>query len=164
MTGTQQASRAMSAGSGARPADHLRTIHRGWLRELREALEKVKVTDTTVWSLWSAIRYIDTAFSPQFDRERAAIEKLCQSIEANQAKRLWAAAELITAVRWQLHHSVGLCQHADEFSRVTDRLLKATELWFAEVEGALEVLSWAQLPTQVRQDLESFPEEVSHAG
>jgi hypothetical protein len=65
--------------------------------------------------------------------------------------RLWAAAELIAALRWQLDHLAGACHHAAEFATVTLKLEGAIEYGCREVEAALGQLTWGQVPEESRQ-------------
>jgi hypothetical protein len=159
MTVTQPVSIELSARPAGRLGDYLTPIHRRWLHDLRAVLDTVETRDADIWPRWNAIRYIDTGFSGQFDRERAAIEKLSHIIGDKKNTRLWVAGELIAMVRWQLCHSVGLCHHAGEFSAITAKLLRAVGHWFSEVEGIVGPVSWTELPIQTRQDLTSLDNE-----
>ena len=159
MTVTQPVSRTLPTRPGGRLGDKLTPIHRRWLRDLRAVLDKVEGEDAAIWPRWNAIRYIDSVFSGQFDKERAAIEKLSHTISEKQITRLWVAAELIAVVRWQLCHSVGLCHHAGEFSAITVRLLRAAEHWFSEVEEIVGPVCWTELPMQTQQALTSIDYE-----
>ena len=141
-----------------RLGDRFEQIHRQWLHDLREAVDTVEVKDSGIWGRWNAIRYVDTTFSGQFDRERGAIERLRQ-IDESHVTQLWVAGELVTMLRWQLCHSVGLCHRAAEFSDITARLLRAVEYWFAAVEDIVGPLDWADLSRQARQDMASLGTE-----
>ena len=159
MAATPSVSRTLTNHRGGRLGDRLRPIHRKWLQDLRAVLGNVEGHESDIWPRWNAIRYMDAVFSGQFDRERALVEKLSQTFDGSQVTRLWVAGELIAMVRWQLCHSVGLCHHAGEFSDITARLVRAVEHWFSEVEEIVGPYSWAELPTQTRQELASIEGE-----
>src|SRR2546427_12321099 len=57
-------------GPSGRLGERLVQMHRQWLHDLREAVDKVEEKDSGIWGRWNAIRYVDTIFSEQFDRER----------------------------------------------------------------------------------------------
>jgi hypothetical protein len=130
---------------------HLREVHARWLQVVRDVLKAARPADAGTWTRWSAIRYVNTVFSIRFERERAAVDSLHQELEASQRARLWAAAELIAALCWQLDHLVGACHHAAEFATVTLKLEGAIEHWCREVEAALGQLTWSEVPEKSRQ-------------
>ena len=132
-------------------AGHLREVHVRLLQKVRGMLEIARRADAGTWTRWSAIRYVNTAFSVRFERERAAVESLHQELEGSERTRLWAAAELIATLRWQLDHLVGACHHAAEFATVTLKLEGAIEHWCREVEAALGQLAWGEVPEESRQ-------------
>ncbi len=136
-----------------RLGDRLEPIHRACLRDLRAFVEAAKDEDRDIWPRWNAIRHVDTVFSGRFDRERLAVEALRHLLAADDADRLWATAELVAALRWQLRHAVGLCQHGAEFAVITGKLLKAVECWFVAVEEIAGRLSWDEVPAAVREDV-----------
>ena len=129
---------------------HLREVHARWLQMVRGVFQMARRADAGTWTRWSAIRYINTAFSIRFGRERAAVDSLHRELEDSQRTRLWAAAELITTLRWQLDHLVGLCHHRAEFATVTLKLEGAIEHWCREVEAALGQLNWGEVPAGSR--------------
>jgi hypothetical protein len=141
-----------------RLGDRLEQIHRQWLHDLREAVDKAEEKDSGIWGRWNAIRYVDTTFSGQFDRERGALERLSQ-IDESHVTQLWVAGELVTMLRQQLCHAVGLCHRAAEFTDITARLVRAVEYWFAEVEDIVGALDWADLSSKARQDIASLGTE-----
>ncbi len=135
---------------------HLCEIHARWLQGVRGVLEVARRADAGTWTRWSAIRYVNTVFSIRFEQERAAVDSPQQELEGSQRARLWAAAELIAALRWQLDHLVGACHHAAEFATLTLKLEGAIEHWCREVEAALGQLTWSDLPEESRQLLRSI--------
>jgi hypothetical protein len=147
--------------SDGRLGERLQRMHRQWLKELRATVEEARAKDSGIWPRWSAIRYVDTVFSGQFDRERSGIERLSPTIDPGHVKHLWAAAELVTMLRWQLRQHVGLCHRPAEFSVITAKLLRAVEYWYAEVEDAVGPLRWDDVPAQMRQDLNSLGIETA---
>jgi hypothetical protein len=159
MTAVHTTPAARPARSDGRLGERLQRRHRQWLKELRAAVEETKAKDAGIWPRWRVIRYVDTVFSGQFDRERSAMERLAQHIEPEEV--LWVAGELVSMLRWQLRQSVGLCHHAAEFAAVTAKLLRAVEYWFAAVEGLMGPLRWDDVPAQVRQDLNSIGIETA---
>jgi hypothetical protein len=155
MTAAHTIARTPPLGPSGRLGERLEQMHRQWLHDLREAVDKVEAKDPSIWERWNAIRYVDTIFSEQFDRERGAVERLRQ-IDESHVTQLWVAGELVTMLRWQLCHSVGLCHRAAEFSDMTARLLRAVEYWFAAVEDIVGALDWADLSSQARRDIASL--------
>lgn len=136
--------------------DHLREVHGPWLQVVRGVLKAARPADAGIWTRWSAIRYVNTVFSIRFEQERAAVDSLQQELEGSQRARLWAAAELIAALRWQLDHLVGACHHAAEFAILTLKLEGAIEHWCREVEAVLGQLTWSDLREESRQLLRSI--------
>ena len=148
--------------STRRLEDRLKQMHRDWLANLRVAVERVDAKDSVVWARWKAIRYVDTVFSAQFERERrVVVEGLSPAIDEDQVTPLWVAGELVALVRWQLRHLVGLCHHGAEYSAVTAKLLTAVDHWFAAVEEAVAAASWEAVPSRVGQDLASLGTETT---
>ena len=156
---------AIPTTPSARPSrqlgDHLEGTHRKWLQDLQAEMDKATAKGADIWPRWSAIRYVDTVFSGQFDRERSAVERLTPTIDSGQVKQLWVAGELVTMLRWQLRQHVGLCHRPTEFSVITAKLLKAVEHWFATVEEVVGPLSWDDVPAQVRRELASLECETA---
>ena len=143
---------------------HLREVHAPWLRVVRGVLKAARPADAGMWARWSAIRYVNTVFSIRFERERAAVDGLHQELEGSQRSRLWAAAELIAALRWQLDHLVGACHHAAEFATVTLKLEGAIEHWCREVEDALGQLTWGEVADEAGRLLVLLADEAAHHG
>lgn len=143
---------------------HLRKVHAPWLRVVRGVLKAGRLADAGPWTRWSAIGYVNTVFSVQFERERAAVDSLHHRLEGSQRARLWAAAELIAALRWQLDHLVGVCHHAAEFATVTLKLDAALEHWCREVEAVLGHLTWSEVPEDSRQLLRSIDDQENTHG
>jgi hypothetical protein len=152
---------ARPARSNGRLGERLQRMHREWLQELRAAVVETKAKDAGIWPRWSVIRYVDTVFSSQFERERRVIESLSPTIDPGQVNHLWVAGELVTMLRWQLRQHVGLCHRPTEFAVITANLLRAVEYWFAAVEGFVGPLRWDDVPAQVRQDLNSLGIETA---
>ena len=150
--------------SSARLVGRIEYAHHNWLQALREAVDAVTTRDTGIWPRWNAIRYVDTTFTSQFNRERGVLARLTQTIDERQATRLWIAGELVTRLRWQISNSLGLCHHAAEFSDLTARLLRAAEHWFAAVEETVQSLRWDDVPVQVREEFASLETETTPAG
>jgi len=161
MTVVQTTPTAQPARSDGRLGERLQRMHRQWLRELRAAVDETKAQDAGIWPRWRVIRYVDTMFSGQFERERGAIERLAQQIRPEDVTRLWVAGELVSTLRWQLRQSVGLCHRAAEFTVFTANLLRAVEFWYSEVEDAVGSLRWDDVPPQMRQDLNSLGIETA---
>jgi len=134
-----------------RPMDRLARTHRAWLDELRTAVVHADAGESGIWPRWKAIRSLDTFLMDHFDRERKAMESLGPRIGGNGVRQLWAAGELVEALRWQLRHATGLCHRADEFSTITGKLLRAVEYWFAAVEDVVRSVEWNDLPAGVRE-------------
>jgi hypothetical protein len=159
MTAVHTTLAARPARSDGRLGQRLQRMHRRWLQDLRATVEEAKAKDTGIWPRWHVIRYVDTVFSGQFDRERSAMERLAQHIEPEEV--LWVAGELVSMLRWQLSQHVGLCHRPTEFAVITAKLLRAVEYWFAAVEGLVGPLRWDDVPAQVRQDLNSLGIEIA---
>jgi hypothetical protein len=151
---------------GTPPADsltrHIQRMHRSWADNLRAAVQQVRTKDD-VWPRWHAIRYVDTVFGGRFERERRIVEALGSAIGENRATRLWIAGELISLLRWQLQHAVGLCHHDAEYSAITASLLRAVEHWFAEVEEAMASVSWEDVPDGIVQELSLLEADTAPA-
>ena len=130
-------------------------LHQQWLRDLRARVERAKTKDRDIWARWDAIRYVDTVFSGEFDRERAAINRLAES------PLLWVAGELVSNLRWQLRNYVGLCHRETDFSILTGKLVRAAEYWFATVEDVVGPIRWADLSPEARQELASLGIETA---
>ena len=128
MTATLTTSGTLSSRADGALGPQLGTMHRQWLQDLRAEMDKAKAKDRDIWARWSAIRYADTVFSGQFDRERSAINRLAES------PLLWVAGELVSNLRWQLRNGVGLCHREADFAILTGKLVRAVEYWFATVE------------------------------
>ncbi|HEX7338287.1 MAG TPA: hypothetical protein VF252_13865 [Gemmatimonadales bacterium] len=139
--------------------DSLRVVHARRLRELREALEPAQGPEAGVWSRWSAVRLLDHLLSAWFEPERKLIEEEYHMLESGHAARLWTAAELVTALHWQIAHSVGLCHHPAEFCRITLKLETVLEHWCDEVEDAVGSVDWQDLSGEEHQALVSAVEE-----
>lgn len=146
---------APSLGADGWLGPKLGEIHRQWLQELRAKVERAKAKDRDIWARWEAVRYVDTAFSGRFDRERSAINRLAERA------LLWVAGELVSNLRWQLRSSVGLCHHETEFAILMDKLIRAAEYWFATVEDIVGPIKWADLSPEARQELGSLGIETA---
>lgn len=143
---------------------HFREVHTCWLKEVRGVLEIARRADAGTWTRWSAIQYVNTGFLNRFERERVAVDSLHQELDGSQRARLWAAAELIAALRWQLDHLVGACHRAAEFATVTLKLEAALEHWCREVEAALGRLTWSEVPEDSRQLLLAIDDQENTHG
>jgi hypothetical protein len=145
-----------SASLIGRPADRLERTHCAWLDGLRTAVASAHAGESGIWPRWNAIRYLDTFFRDQFDPERKVMNDLGPTIGGDGVRRLWAAGELVEALRWQLRHAAGLCHRADEFSSITGKLLRAVEYWCAAVEDVVRPFDWDDLPAQAREEIASL--------
>jgi hypothetical protein len=139
-----------------RPMDRLERTHRAWLGELRTAVAHADAGESGIWPRWKAIRSLDTFLMDQFDRERKAMDGLSPRIGGNGVRQLWAAGELVEALRWQLRHAAGLCHRADEFSTITGKLLRALEYWFTAVEDVMRPFEWDDLSAREREEIASL--------
>jgi len=139
--------------SNERPTDRLARTHRAWLEGLRTCVAHADSSDSGIWPRWNAIRYLDTSFRDQFDRERKAMDALGPTVGGDSARQLWAAGELVEALRRQLRQSAGICHQPAEFSAVTTKLLRAAEYWFDAVECAVRPLEWDDLSARTREEL-----------
>jgi hypothetical protein len=168
--GFTEAVMTMSAPSLAHPHDgakleaHLRATHAAWLEEVHHTLNPAVQADAGAWVRWCAVRHIETKFYPRFERERGILQTLHEHLGSIMVARLWAAAELLVLLRWQLDQLASLCHQPVEFSTITRKLRSAVEHWCQEVEAALNQLSWADLPADVRRALLELDGtmEVSH--
>jgi hypothetical protein len=152
-----------SSSRNGRLGDRLAPIHRRCLRDLCALVESANAPGRDIWPRWNAIRYVDTIFSGRFDRERHAIEELDHLLVADEADRLWVAAELVAALRRQLRQSVGLCHHGAEFAEITAKLLRAVEYWFTAVEELTGLLPWDDIPAAVREDVDLLGTDTAPA-
>ena len=133
----------------------LEQMHRQWLQDLRTTVGEAKAEDRDIWARWKAIRYVDTVFSGQFDRERSAINRLAEG------PLLWVAGELVANLRWQLRNCVGLCHRETEFSVLTGKLVRAVEYWFGTVEDIVGPIRLADLSPKAREELASLGIETA---
>jgi hypothetical protein len=140
-------------------SNHLRGVHAPWLQVVRNVLKAARTAGAGASAKWSAICYLNTIFSARFEQERALIESLQQKLDCRQRTRLWAAAELIAVLRWQLDHFVGVCHDATAFATLTLKLDGALEHWCREVEATLGPLTWSELPEESRQLLRSIADD-----
>jgi hypothetical protein len=155
MTAALPNSATLSSGANGRLGPQLRELHRTWLQELRARTEKTKTKDRGIWARWEAIRYVDTVFSGQFERERRAINQLAET------PLLWMAGELVSSLRGQLRNGVGLCHRESEFSLLIDKLVRAVEYWFTTVEDVVGPITWADLSPEARRELGSLGIETA---
>jgi hypothetical protein len=126
-----------ATGEGLLDQAVLRDLHgvdAPWLRSVHGVLQSARATDAGPWARWRAIHYIDTVVSATFERERRAMEGVQPQLPSDYAGRLWAAAELVMALRWQLNHLIGACHHPADFATVTLKLEAALEHWCHEAE------------------------------
>ena len=143
---------------------HLRETHAGWLQEVHDTLDSAVRMDTGAWVRWCAVQHVEKKFYPRFEREREILQALRDHLGGIIASRLWAAAELLVLLRWQLDQLASLCHRPAEFATVTRKLRTAIEHWFQEVEAALSEVGWADLPDEVSRALHELDgtKEVSH--
>ena len=151
-------------GNGARLQAELRETHNRWLQEVRDTLDPAAGPEAGSWSRWTAVQHVEKKFFPCFEREREILQALHDRFGGTMTARLWASAELLVLLRWQLDQLASLCHRPNEFSTVTSKLKTAIEHWFQEVETALSSLGWGDLPEDVRQALQELEgvKEVSY--
>jgi len=137
----------------------LKGEHDRWLEEARGILDPARNDDAGIWLRWQAIRYLETGFARRFERERRAVVSLHGHLTGAQAGHLWAASELFSQLLGRLHHLVGLCHRADEFSRVTLTLLTALEYWCQQVQDDLGAVRWGEVPAESRLLFEVIPDD-----
>jgi uncharacterized protein YicC (UPF0701 family) len=142
-----------ASGSGARLQDHLRELHAEWLQEVHDTLNPALRPEVGSWVRWCAVQHVEQKFYPRFEREREILQSLRDHLGGIMVARLWAAAELLVLLRWQLDQLAALCHRPAEFSTVTQKLRSAIEHWLHEVEAALGQVTWADLPDPVSQAL-----------
>jgi len=135
--------------------ERLTPVHGEWRAELQSALRVVE-DHSDILSRWRAIRYLDSAFLPRFERERRDVEGLGVTLGEGQQERLWAAGELVALSLWQAAHAVGLCHDTATFGRMSGALLRAVEYWFRMVEEIVGPMNWEDVPRGIRQDLASL--------
>jgi hypothetical protein len=143
-----------------RPA--LEHEHREWIEEVMAALEPTRRPGAGVWARWDALRYLQTTFATRLDRERRMVEGVMPALDDTQRETLWALGELLHALRQQLDHLIGLCQRAEQFTTVTERIVTALGHWCRAVEDAIGPLTMSAIPARSRELLaELAPESVT---
>jgi hypothetical protein len=157
-------STAPRPNNGARLQVHLRETHAKWLREVHDTLDPAVASESGAWVRWCAVQHIEKKFYPRFEREREILQALRDHLGGIMVARLWASAELLVLLRWQLDQLASLCHRPAEFSTVTRKLRTAIEHWFQEVEAALNQVPWPELPDDVTHALLQLDgtKEVSH--
>ena|SRR6187551_1134627 len=135
---------------------YLAGLHDQWREEVRRVLDPAREEGAGTWRRWRALEYVQGGFRRRFERERRAVFSLHQHLTPDQARHLWAGAELITQVLGGLPHRIGLCQCDADFGAVALTLAGAIEYWCHEVEDALGPVRWGDVSPESRGFFETI--------
>ena len=138
--------------------------HLQWIQEVIAVVEPASRSDAGVWARWNALRYLQTTFPQRLDQERRLVEGMAADLTDDQREILWALAELLDALRWQLDHLIGLCHQAPQFALVTGRILTTLQHWCRAVEDSLGPRVIAIMPRPSREVLALIDSEFAAAG
>ena len=155
---------AAAVGSGSVLLPFLRQVHADWRDEARTVLEPARHPGAGIWIRWTAVRYLNTAFSERLTRELAALNGVRACLGAKQENRLWALSELLELLGTHAEYQTGLCQREAEFAGIADRLLRALDLWCEEVEQDLGHLRWDDLTEDSRRAFSAIASEAQTHG
>ena len=164
MKAVAPAAAAPAIGSGSVLLPFLREIHADWREEARAVLEPARHPGAGIWIRWTAVRYLNTAFSERLTRELAALNCVRGCLGSAQENRLWALSELLDLLGTHAEYQTGLCQREAEFAGIAERLLRALDLWCGEVEQDLGHLRWDDLTEDSRRAFTAIASEAQTHG
>jgi hypothetical protein len=131
----------------------LRSLHDGWLADVRAEIGPALGPDATSWQRFAAVRYLDTIFHLRLRREVEAVEALACVTAPRRGTALLAAAQLIDLLR----HEIGELSQAPASQQLVPPLVKLLvqqlEHWCADVEVAL---GWMRRDSMAPEALDKF--------
>lgn len=133
--------------------------HERWLKDVAEALGPARRPEAGPWARWNALRYLETTFPEQVERERQVVQAVAGRLTESQRAELWALGEVLDLLPAYLGRLVGLCHRGEEFAALTGRLQDALGRWCRAVESDLGRIPVSALPEELRE--EELSEEVA---
>jgi len=112
----------------------LSPTHDAWVEEARQFLMPATSITAPFWDRWTVVRYLDDQFFDHLRLETALVEELRPFVTPSEMAQLRAGGERVAQLRLALDRIGRRRGTAPEFAPVTDELLRALELWCAEIE------------------------------
>ncbi len=132
----------------------LSTTHDEWINEARQFLLPATAADAPFWDRWSAVRYLNDQYMDRYRAEQELVAELRPFIPVREHEMLTGGGERLVRL-WLALDRVGRRRGtALEFARATSDLLKALELWCAEIEHAGSRVETDALPPEARRLLD----------
>jgi hypothetical protein len=114
----------------------LSPTHDVWIGDARRLLLPAAVPEATFLARWSAVRYLDDQFTERVTAERALMTELLPFVSPREATLLEAGAERVTWLHFALARIGCRRGTAPEFAHTAAELLRALDLWCAQIELA----------------------------
>jgi hypothetical protein len=134
----------------------LSPAHDVWIEEAQQFLLPATAADAPFWDRWSAVRYLNDQYVDRHRAERDLVAELRPFVSSREFEMLLEGEARIAQLRLALDRVGRQRGTAVEFGYVAAELLRALELWCAEIELAGSHVAAEALPVEARQALDNL--------